>query len=236
MLKRPKGCAGLQAEDVLVIDLSGGLEGCSKMQMPSQNGQCARTQLHAAVFARLGLVPIDAGDSGFVDADDSVRQIDVREHEGDLLGRSEPSEKAKLIVVALGLTPLVMDRGDERLGVVHGEGIHFWPVRFAKTRTSKVEGRVFMEWPVAIAEVEGALQDADRVVVSLLTPVMPVCDSDQARVTDLRENKLTEMGAPKAVEDLSIRSDRCRRHIVSSKACLAMSEVCIENVITQSST
>ena len=38
----------------------------------------ARTQLDAAIFAGLGLVPIDAGDSCLVDTDYSMYQIDVR--------------------------------------------------------------------------------------------------------------------------------------------------------------
>jgi hypothetical protein len=80
MLEIPKGCAGLQAEDVRMTDLPGVLEGVSQTEVPSQNAQSARTQLHAAVFAGLGLVAIDAGDSGSVDTDDSMLQIDVREH------------------------------------------------------------------------------------------------------------------------------------------------------------
>src|SRR5262245_22988555 len=87
-------------------------------------------------------------------------------------------------VVALRFTPVVMNGSNERFSVVHGKRIHLRPVRVTKTRTSKVECRVFMERPVAIAEVKGALQDTDRLVVSLLTPVRRVCDSDQARVTD----------------------------------------------------
>jgi hypothetical protein len=68
-----------------VIDFPRGQEGFSKTEMPSQNGQRTRTQLYAAIFARLRFIPIDAGDSRFVDADDSLDEVDVREHEGDLL-------------------------------------------------------------------------------------------------------------------------------------------------------
>jgi hypothetical protein len=133
MVQRPEGLAGLHEENVLVIDLPGGHEGFSETKLPSQNGQRTRAQLNAAIFACLRFIAIDAGDSRFVDADDSLNEVDVREHEGNLLGRSQAGEKAKLIVVALGFSPIAMDSRDERFGVVHGERIDFGAVRFAKT-------------------------------------------------------------------------------------------------------
>jgi hypothetical protein len=78
MVQRPERPAGLQEEDVPVVDLPGGLEGLSKTEMPSQHGQCSRTQMHAAIFTGFGLIPVDAGDSGFVDTDDSLGEVDVR--------------------------------------------------------------------------------------------------------------------------------------------------------------
>ena len=71
MMQRPEGLAGLHEEDMLVIDFPGGHEGFSKTEMPSQHGQRTSTQLYAAIFARLRFIPIDAGYSRFVDADDS---------------------------------------------------------------------------------------------------------------------------------------------------------------------
>jgi hypothetical protein len=78
MVQSPEGLAGLHEENVLVIDLPGDLEGFSKTEMPSQNGQRARTQLNAGIFARLRFIPVDAGDSRFVDADYSLGEVDVR--------------------------------------------------------------------------------------------------------------------------------------------------------------
>jgi hypothetical protein len=44
MVQRPEGLAGLHhEEDVLVIDVPGGFKRCSKTEVPSQNGQRART-------------------------------------------------------------------------------------------------------------------------------------------------------------------------------------------------
>jgi hypothetical protein len=133
MVQRPEGLAGLHEEDVLVIDLPGGHEGGSKTQMPSENGQRARTQLDAAILAGFSLVPVNAADSCFVDTDESVHEINIGEHEGDLLRRSQAGEEAKLVVVALGFTPLAMNGGYQCFGVVHGEGVDLRSICFAKT-------------------------------------------------------------------------------------------------------
>jgi hypothetical protein len=65
---------------------------------------------------------------------------------------------------------------------------------------------------------------------------MAVCDGNQTRVSDVRENHIAEMRAPNAVKDLSIRSDRRGRHVVPTKSRLAVHKVCIEDVTAQSST
>jgi len=78
MVQGPKGLSRLREEDVLVIDLPGGHEGFSKTELPSQNGQRARAQLNPTILARLRLIPIDAGHPCFVDADDSLDEVDVR--------------------------------------------------------------------------------------------------------------------------------------------------------------
>jgi hypothetical protein len=89
-----------------------------------------------------------------------------------------------------------------------------------------------MNRPVAISKVKGALQHTDGVVVSLLTPVMTVRDGNEPRVSDVGENQVAEMRAPNAIEDLSIRPDRCGRHIVAPQPRLAVRKVCIEDVTT----
>jgi hypothetical protein len=128
-----------------------------------------------------------------------------------------------------------MDSSDECFGIVHGEGINLRAVRFAKTRTPKVQGWVLMDRPVSVSKLEGTLQDAD-VVVCFFSPAMAVCDGYQPRVSDLRENKATEVRAPNAIEYLSIRPDRCCRHVVPTKSRLAVRQVGIEDVTAQSST
>jgi hypothetical protein len=82
MMQRPEGLAGLHEEDMLVIDFPGGHEGFSKTEVPSENGQRARTQLNAAILTRLRFIPINAGDSGLVDADDSLNKVECQRARG----------------------------------------------------------------------------------------------------------------------------------------------------------
>jgi hypothetical protein len=51
----------------------------------------------------------------------------------------------------------------------------------------------------------------------------------------MRENHVAEMRAPNAIKDLSIRLDRCGRHVVPTKSRLAMHKVRLEDVTAQSS-
>ena len=46
------------------------------------------------------------------------------------------------------------------------------------------------------------------------------------------ENQLADLGAPNAVRYLSIRTHRCSCHILSLKACFAVSEIVVEDFIT----
>ena len=62
-----------------------------------------------------------------------------------------------------------------------------------------------------------------------------VCDGNETRVSDVRKNQVAEMRAPNAIKDLSIRLDRCGRHVIPTKSRLAMHKVRIEDVTAQSS-
>jgi hypothetical protein len=168
-----------QEEDVFVINLSSGFEARSEAELSSQNGQRSRAYLDSAIVAGFGLVPIDTEYSGLVDTHDSLREIDIRERQRDLLRRSQPCEEAKFIVVTLRFAPVPMDSGDERFGVVHGKRIHLRSVGFPQPGTAKVYCWILMDGPVPVSELECAFQDADGVVVSFLTPRVPVRDRYQ---------------------------------------------------------
>jgi hypothetical protein len=64
---------------------------------------------------------------------------------------------------------------------------------------------------------------------------MAVCDGNETRVSNMRENHVAEMRAPNAIKDLPIRPDRCGRHVIPTKPRLAMQNVRIEDVTAQSS-
>jgi hypothetical protein len=66
-----------------------------------------------------------------------------------------------------------MNGGDELFGVVHTEGVHLRLVCFPKTGATKVQGRVLVDRPVSIAELERTLQDTDGVVDVFLLQLCP---------------------------------------------------------------
>jgi hypothetical protein len=57
-LQTPHRLAGLQKEDVVVIDFPDGLETCTKTELPFQNHKGTRAQLDASVVSGLRLEPI----------------------------------------------------------------------------------------------------------------------------------------------------------------------------------
>jgi|SRR5882724_6336243 len=79
---------GVQKENVIVIDFPGSREASAKTKLPSQNGKRTGAQLNASIIAGLGHAPIHSRDSRFVDTDQPIHEIKVREDEGNLLGRS----------------------------------------------------------------------------------------------------------------------------------------------------
>jgi len=79
-------------EDVIVIECAGRGEAFTQAKLPLQNLYCPRTQFHPPMLSGLGLVPIHAGDARLADADDAVFDVEVCEHERDLLGRAKAGE------------------------------------------------------------------------------------------------------------------------------------------------
>lgn len=59
-------------------------------------------------------------------------------------GRSHPGEKSELIVVALGLSPVAMNRGNERFSILHAERIDLRPVLLLETRAPQTSRRVVL--------------------------------------------------------------------------------------------
>ena len=187
------GRTGILEEDMVVVDLPGGLQARAQVKVSCQNGKRPRAEFDASIFAGLGLAPIDAMDSSLVDADNTMDEVEVRENEGNLLRGPQSREEPKLIVVALRLAPIAVNGGDQRLGIVHGKRVDLGSIGFPKTYAPQMSGGVFAKGPIPIAEVERALQRANGIVVCLLAPLVPIRDGDKMRVADLLKDKMTDL-------------------------------------------
>jgi hypothetical protein len=91
------------------------------------------------------------------------------ESEAELVERREGAEGStikELVVVALGLSPVTMNRGNERLGILHAERVDLRPVLFFQACISKTPRRVVLLGMVAVAEFECTPEDADGVVAA----------------------------------------------------------------------
>src|SRR5438045_3907614 len=111
-----------------------------------------------------------------------MARVVVGDDQGDLFGGSKSGEESQLIIVAMRFAPVVMEGGDEGLGVLNTERVDRWSILLAETRAPERRGRIAPLRIVEVAEVEGASQGADRVVVSLLVAGIRVCDLYQHRI------------------------------------------------------
>jgi hypothetical protein len=111
-----------------------------------------------------------------------------------------------------------MDRRDQGFGVLHREGIDAWPIVLSESCAAQIPCRVVPLRMIAVPELEGAPDDADRVVVRLLAPALTVRDLDERRVTHLMKELFPERRAPHSVQHPSIRHQGCRRQIVLCEA------------------
>ena len=97
-----------------------------------------------------------------------------------------------------------MDGGDKGLGVVHGKRVDFRALVFPQTSTTETVSRILVRRAVPVAEIKGAFENADDIVVGLLAPGVTICDGDQMRVSDLGKEEVSDFGAPDVIEYLSI--------------------------------
>jgi hypothetical protein len=112
-------------EQVLVMHPAGLLELHTQSELALEHGSGARVERDTAVLRDLGAVSIDAGDPGLGDAEDAVRGIVIVDHQGNLFGRAQAREEAELIVVALRLAPVAVNRGDKGFRILDAEGSIF---------------------------------------------------------------------------------------------------------------
>jgi hypothetical protein len=81
----------------------------------------ASAEPNEAILPRFGRVAFNAIDFRFADPKRPMAHVEVLDGERYLLGGAHPGEEAKLIVVALRLAPVLVDCGDQDLGILDSE-------------------------------------------------------------------------------------------------------------------
>jgi len=111
-------------EQVTVIDLAGAYEVLAQRELPVQYLQRSLTEFYSAVLAGLGGILVDAADPRFIDRKCLLCRIEIRHDDGNLLGRTQSCEEPELVVVSLRLAPVLMDSGNDCLGILNAEGVN----------------------------------------------------------------------------------------------------------------
>jgi len=108
---------------MVVVELSRELQPCSQRELASQHAECPRTEVNPPILPRLRRVLVNPGDTCLVDSKSSPRCVEVRVEQNNLFRRAQAGKEPELVIVALGFAPIAMDRGDQPLSLVNGEGI-----------------------------------------------------------------------------------------------------------------
>jgi hypothetical protein len=115
-------------EQMIVIDFSGASHLVAQCELAIKDLQRPRARGNPSIFASFRGIPVDAGHTRLVDTKGTPRGVEVCDRQRNLFGGAHAGEKSELVVVALRFTPLVMDCGDQRLGVLNPEWIGDGPV------------------------------------------------------------------------------------------------------------
>jgi hypothetical protein len=121
---------------------------------------------------------------------------------------TKPGEEATFIIIADGLTLVRMKPRDQRFGVLNGEGVDNRPVFLGNSQAFQSRRRIVFLWMIFVAVVEGAANDADRVVVGLLRPLIAIGYFGQFRISDLIEDPLPDLRSPDLREELAVLGTR----------------------------
>ncbi len=144
--------------------------------------------------------------------------------ECDLLGRPEPGEEPELIIVALRLAPIPMERCNEPLGFLDVEGINHRPVFLADAGALEGDNGIALLRAIAIPELKRTPQCTDSVVVCFLFPRVGIGNLDQGRVPHAEKGERANGGAPDVIEALAMGGQGRRRQVALGDSCLFMPE------------
>lgn len=199
--------------------------------MALEHFERARAELNEAIGAGLGTVLVARHDARLGDVHLALCDVTVGHQQGNLFGGSQAREEAKLIVVALGLAPIFVDRRDQRLGLLNAEGINGSAVLLSDAKTLQARCRVVLLRVVAVAILECTAQRADDVVVGLLRKLHRIGDLGQRRILHPLEDLLTDRGPPGRIENLAVAVKGRKGEVVLGHARLAVRHEFIEDLI-----
>jgi hypothetical protein len=169
-LQVSEGLARFAEEDVVVSDDTGSLKSGAKRELTLENDQRSWAEGNPPVVAGLGSIAVNTGDSRFVDADNSVHQVDIGEHERNLFQRPHSGEETELVVVSLRFSPVTVNRSDERFGILHAERIDSRAVGLSQARATEDYGLGCVAQDGLVPKVKCASQNTDHIVVRLFAP------------------------------------------------------------------
>ena len=100
-------------------------------ELTLDDGDRTWTHPEAAILSGLRDILINPKDTSFGDTQHAMSCIGVCYDESNFFGRAEPGEEAKLIIVALGFAPILMDGSNQDLCILDTEGIDRRPIVLA---------------------------------------------------------------------------------------------------------
>src|SRR5258708_26530032 len=115
-----------------------------------------------AILTGVGRVLVNRRPTRFSDAQHSPRNPNIGDHKRDLFGGPHSREEPELIIVALRLAPIAMDRGDERLRLLDIEWIDFCPIFLQYAGALEPKSRVVLFRVMALAKLERPSHHAYR--------------------------------------------------------------------------
>nr|WP_232831110.1 hypothetical protein [Peristeroidobacter agariperforans] len=152
-----------------------------------------------------------------------------------MLRGTQAREETKLIIVALRLAPITVDRSDQRFGLLNREWIRGRAIFLRQAKALEHRRRVALPGMIAIAVLERAADDADDVVVGLLRDLQfRINDLRQRRILHLFEDQLADGGPPGRLQDLSIALHRRECEIRLRHARFVVHHELIEDLVASS--
>ena len=150
--------AVIRNKQMVVLDEPCRGEALSEPQLPLDHCNGSPAQFDPTVLMSLGAIRVDAVDARLGDTQDPVCSVVVGNDERDLFRWTQTGEESELVIVALGLAPIRMQRGDQHFRIVDAERINLRSVLLADLGTPQVRGWISLIRVVQVAKRKRAPQ------------------------------------------------------------------------------